>query len=171
MEDYKNVVTGVVGSANADLDTHARLELESELRIDRLLAERPGALTYLAHETDRKRPVVLRVRDRKTLEANLAKTKHPFYRALLDYRAIKKVLSTYVEGTERRLDADDRLHPHFTFKPSTQRLSCTAPNIQNVVADREKVDGKPGLASGYRTCVVARAEEPEPTQEYLQRWQ
>jgi hypothetical protein len=108
--------------------------------------------------------------DRKTLEANLAKTKHPFYRALLDYRAIKKVLSTYVEGTERRLDADDRLHPHFTFKPSTQRLSCTAPNIQNVVADRETVSGKPGLASGYRTCIVARETEPEPTEEYLRRW-
>jgi len=105
--------------------------------------------------------------DKKTLEANLAKTKHPFYRALLDYRAIKKVLSTYVLGTLARLDADDRLHPHFTFKPSTQRLSATAPNIQNVVADR---GGKEGLASGFRDCIVARESEPEATEEYLRRW-
>ena len=105
--------------------------------------------------------------DKKTLEANFAKTKDPFYRSLLDYRAIKKVLSTYVLGTLARLDEDDRLHPHFTFKPSTQRLSATAPNIQNVVADR---GGAEGLASGFRTCITARAVEPEPTEEYLKRW-
>jgi uracil-DNA glycosylase family 4 len=91
--------------------------------------------------------------DRQTLEANLARTKHPFYRTLLDYRAVKKVESTYVEGTLRRLDKDDRLHPRFTFKPSTQRLSAAAPNIQNVIADRD--NAKKGLADGFRRCVVA----------------
>lgn len=105
--------------------------------------------------------------DKKTLEANLAKTGHPFYKMLLDYRAIKKVLSTYVEGTLKRLDANDRLHPHFTFKPSTQRLSATAPNIQNVVADR---GGKEAMASGFRKCIVARESEPEATEEYVRRW-
>ncbi len=69
MEESRNVVSRVVGSANADLDSLARLDLGSEFRIDRVLAERPGALTYLAHETERKRPVVLRVRDKKALEA------------------------------------------------------------------------------------------------------
>lgn len=105
--------------------------------------------------------------DKKTLDANLGKTGHPFYRYLLDYRAVKKVLSTYVEGTLRRLDDDDRLHPRFTFKPSTQRLSAVAPNIQNVRADR---DGKDGLASGFRKCIVARESEPEATEEFKQRW-
>lgn len=105
--------------------------------------------------------------DKKTLEANWSKTQDPFYRALLDYRAIKKVLSTYVEGTLKRLDEDDRLHPHFTFKPSTQRLSATAPNIQNVVADR---GGKEAMASGFRNCIVAREDEPEATEEFKQRW-
>lgn len=90
--------------------------------------------------------------DRKTLEANEKRTRDPFYRVLLDWRAVKKVHATYVEGTLRRLDSDNRLHPHFTFKPSTQRLSCTAPNIQNVVADRD--ESRKGLASGYRNCVV-----------------
>ena len=108
--------------------------------------------------------------DRQTLERNLASTGHPFYRTLLDWRAVKKVESTYVEGTLRRLDKDDRLHPRFTFRPSTQRLSATAPNIQNVIADRDTPDGKPGLASGYRACIVARDTEPVPTDDYLARW-
>lgn len=105
--------------------------------------------------------------DKKTLEANWAKTQDPFYRALLDYRAIKKVLSTYVEGTLAKLDAEDRLHPHFKFRPSTQRLSAVAPNITNVVADR---GGKEGMASGFRNCIVAREAEPEPTDDFLRRW-
>jgi uracil-DNA glycosylase family 4 len=93
--------------------------------------------------------------DRKTLETNLAKTKDPFYKDLLAYRAIQKVRSTYVIGTEKRLDADDRLHPQHTFKPSTQRLSYVAPNIQNVVA---RDSGEESLAAGFRRCVVSATE-------------
>jgi uracil-DNA glycosylase family 4 len=90
--------------------------------------------------------------NRETLERLSRTTKDPFYQALLDYRAIGKVKGTYVEGTERRLDAEDRLHPVPTFKPSTMRLSYTNPNITNVVADK---GGAEGLAAGFRSCIVA----------------
>jgi serine/threonine-protein kinase len=69
MEASKSILGRMVGSTNADLDSNARLDLGAELRIERVLAERPGAITYLAHEIVRKRPVVVRVRDRKPLEA------------------------------------------------------------------------------------------------------
>ena len=90
--------------------------------------------------------------NRETLERLARTTRDPFYAALLDYRAIGKVKGTYVEGTERRLDAEDRLHPVPTFKPSTMRLSYTNPNITNVVADK---DEKRNLAAGFRKCIVA----------------
>jgi len=90
--------------------------------------------------------------NRETLERLSRTTGDPFYQALLDYRAIGKVKGTYVEGTERRLDADDRLHPVPTFKPSTMRLSYTNPNVTNVVADK---GGSAGLAAGFRKCIVA----------------
>jgi uracil-DNA glycosylase len=90
--------------------------------------------------------------NRETLERLARTTKDPFYRYLLDYRAIAKVKGTYVEGTERRLDVDDRLHPTPTFKPSTMRLSYTNPNITNVVADK---DEQRNLAAGFRRCIVA----------------
>jgi DNA polymerase len=72
--------------------------------------------------------------DNKVLE-KLAK-KDPFYKLILDYRAYGKVLGTYVEGTRSRLGNDGRLHPSFLHRPSTWRLSCVNPNLQNVV-DKE----------------------------------
>jgi uracil-DNA glycosylase len=90
--------------------------------------------------------------NRETLERLARTTQDPFYDALLDYRALGKVKGTYVEGTERRLDAEDRLHPVPTFKPSTMRLSYVNPNITNVVADK---GGAEGLAAGFRQCIVA----------------
>ena len=90
--------------------------------------------------------------NRETLERLARTTGDPFYQSLLDYRAIGKVKGTYVEGTERRLDVDDRLHPVPTFKPSTMRLSYVNPNITNVVADK---GGGAGLAAGFRKCIVA----------------
>lgn len=92
--------------------------------------------------------------DRETLLRLSRTTTDAFYRHLLDYRAVVKVKGTYVEGTERRLDSEDRLHPVPTFRPSTMRLSYVDPNITNVVADK---GGAEGLAAGFRRCVVAVA--------------
>jgi uracil-DNA glycosylase family 4 len=96
--------------------------------------------------------------DRETLLRLARTTQDPFYAALLDYRAVVKVKGTYVEGTERRLDEHDRLHPVPTFRPSTMRLSYVDPNITNVVADK---GGQEGLAAGFRRCVVADQVVPE----------
>lgn len=105
--------------------------------------------------------------DRETLSRLLAKTKGTpqgeFFAAKLDYGAVVKVRSTYVVGTEKRLDEHDRLHGEVTFKPSTMRTSMVAPNIQNVVADKQ---GKESLAAGFRRCVVARGQQVEEGSEY-----
>jgi hypothetical protein len=94
--------------------------------------------------------------DRETLLRLSRTTEDPFYSHILDYRAVVKVKGTYVEGTERRLDADDRLHPVPTFRPSMMRLSYVDPNITNVVADKGAGEGGRGsLAAGFRRCIVA----------------
>jgi uracil-DNA glycosylase family 4 len=103
--------------------------------------------------------------DKKTLEALAKSSKDPFFRHLLDHRAVGKVLGTYVDGSYRRLryqEIEDgqylrteysvqRLHPKFLHKPSTLRLSCVDPNLQNVVSDR---DGSDSLAAGFRSALV-----------------
>lgn len=88
----------------------------------------------------------------ETLRKLSKSTGDPLYKYILDYRAIGKVLGTYVTGVEKRLDAAGRVHSTFTHKPSTQRLSSVNPNVQNVITDR---GGPKSLASGFRKCVVA----------------
>lgn len=90
--------------------------------------------------------------NKKVLEA-LAK-KDPFYQDILNHRAISKVKSTYVEGVESKLDAASRCHPKFLHKPSTLRLSCKEPNLQNVVQDREQ-EGEAPIAAGFRNTIVS----------------
>jgi len=112
-------------------------------------------LAYLKakkHSPGRAKKTYKDTTNRETLERLEKKTKDPFYRHLLDYRAVAKVKGTYVEGIERRLDDQRRVHPHFSFKPSTMRLSSIDPNWQNVVIDKE---GGKSLAAGFRRCVVA----------------
>lgn len=97
--------------------------------------------------------------DRDTLQRLARETGDPLYTAVLNYRAVAKVRGTYVEGTFKRLDTQDRIHSQFTFKPSTMRLSAINPNITNVVADK---GGSESLAAGFRDCVVARGREEAP---------
>ena len=96
--------------------------------------------------------------DRETLIRLAKSTGDPFYQTNLDYRAVKKVDSTYAVPTMRRVDTEiaegreGRLHPIPTFRPSMGRLSYVSPNITNVVADK---DNRKNLAGGFRRCVVA----------------
>ena len=83
--------------------------------------------------------------------------------SILNFKAVTKVRGTYVLGIERRLDAGDRVHGEFTFKPKTMRLSGVNPNLTNVVADK---GGSESLAAGFRYCVVARGREVEEGSEY-----
>jgi hypothetical protein len=108
--------------------------------------------------------------NKKALEA--LKAQHaddPFFQLQMDWKAVQKVDSTYAVGTLARLDADDRVHPELTCKPSTMRDSCTNPNLQNVVADKA---GPDGLASGFRRCIEARDAVPAViTPEEFAGWQ
>jgi hypothetical protein len=110
-------------------------------------------IKYRKHQPGRAKKSQADSTNKETLK-KLTRTGDPFYAFLLDYRAVVKVKGTYVDGTERRLDAQDRIHPEPTFRPSTGRLSYANPNITNVVADK---GGKDTLAAGFRKCVVAVA--------------
>ncbi len=55
------------------------------------------------HQPGRDRRSGKETTNKKTLEALSKSTTDPIYGLVLDYRAVKKVLSTYVEGAERRM--------------------------------------------------------------------
>jgi uracil-DNA glycosylase family 4 len=90
--------------------------------------------------------------DKEALQKLYKSTKDPFYKELLEYRAIDKVLGTYVEGVLKRLDINDRVHASFLHKPSTGRLSCSNPNLQNIIS---RDAGDEPLAAGFRKAIIA----------------
>ncbi len=59
---------------------------------------------------------------------------HPIINKILDYRGLKKLLTTYAEALPAFIDpATDKIHTHFNqSEAATGRLSSLNPNLQNI---------------------------------------
>lgn len=65
--------------------------------------------------------------------------KHPVIAKILEYRAYRKLLSTYILALPELADSNDRVHTSFNQAvAATGRLSSTNPNIQNIPIRTEK---------------------------------
>ena len=65
--------------------------------------------------------------------AELTEEKRMVGKKLLEYRAYKKLLSTYIEPIPKLVDKEDRIHTTFNQNgTSTGRLSSANPNLQNI---------------------------------------
>lgn len=63
----------------------------------------------------------------------LEKLEHPIVAALLRYRELEKLRSTYVDGYLPLVGADGRIHTRFNqMAATTGRLSSDRPNLQNI---------------------------------------
>lgn len=61
------------------------------------------------------------------------KSKHPIIPAIMDYRMLTKLNSTYAEGLMKEIGEDGRIHTTFqNLVTATGRLSSTNPNLQNI---------------------------------------
>lgn len=61
------------------------------------------------------------------------KSKHPIIPAIMDYRMLTKLKSTYADGLLKVIGADGRIHTTFqNLVTATGRLSSTEPNLQNI---------------------------------------
>ena len=61
------------------------------------------------------------------------KGKHPIIPAIMDYRMLTKLKSTYADGLLKEIRADGRIHTTFqNLVTATGRLSSTEPNLQNI---------------------------------------
>ena len=59
--------------------------------------------------------------------------KHEIIDAILEYRKVAKLKSTYVDGLLKVVGRDGRIHSHFNQTDTrTGRLSSTEPNLQNI---------------------------------------
>ncbi len=78
---------------------------------------------------------------RSTKESELEKLKdeHPIVEAVLEYRGLAKLLSTYIETIPPLLDKENRLHAQFLqYGAATGRMACANPNLQNIPIRTER---------------------------------
>ncbi|MFZ3043952.1 MAG: DNA polymerase [Minisyncoccia bacterium] len=78
---------------------------------------------------------------RSTRESELEKIRdlHPIIGAILDYRELKKLLSTYIDNLPPMLDAEHRLHAEFLQTGTTTgRMASQNPNLQNIPLHSER---------------------------------
>lgn len=63
---------------------------------------------------------------------------HPIAQKLLEYRALTKLMSTYVNGIKKLISPDGRVHSSFNqTQTKTGRISSTQPNMQNIPVTTE----------------------------------
>ncbi len=75
--------------------------------------------------------------------------KHPIIGAVLEYRELTKLKSTYADGLIKVISSDGRIHTNFKMTvTATGRLSSTEPNLQNIPVRKE-------LGSEIRKMFVA----------------
>lgn len=66
------------------------------------------------------------------------KNDHPIVPAILEYRTLAKLKSTYIDGLIPLINADGKIHAHFQQTvTATGRISCTEPNLQNIPIRQE----------------------------------
>lgn len=81
------------------------------------------------------------------------KDKHPIVPAVLEYRTLTKLKSTYVDGMLPLIGNDGKIHAHFNQTVTTTgRISCTEPNLQNIPIRQE-------LGRKLRQAFVPDSEE------------
>lgn len=100
-----------------------------------------------------KLPVVKKTKSGYSTNADVLeelKDKHPVVQAVMDYRMLTKLKSTYADGLQKEIAADGRIHTTFqNTVTATGRLSSTEPNLQNIPVRTE-------LGSEIRKMFVPR---------------
>lgn len=98
----------------------------------------------------------------------LKNVQHPVAKSILDYRAYKKLISTYGEVILKKINrTTGRLH--FTLHQlgaDTGRLSSANPNIQNIPNDKDDPDAE--VAISFRDCFQASEGNVILTADYSQ---
>ena len=70
---------------------------------------------------------------------NELKEKHPIVEKILEYRGLKKLLSTYIDSFPQMIDRNGKLHTTFNQAlTATGRLSSSNPNLQNIPIRTER---------------------------------
>jgi DNA polymerase-1 len=90
---------------------------------------------------------------------NALKEKHTIPSQLVKHRGLSKLLNTYIESVEEKLDDDNKLHASWNI-PGTEsgRLSSSNPNLQNIPKDDKRIKNMYTVEAGN---VLVEADEAQ----------
>lgn len=95
---------------------------------------------------DRKKP-------RGTGEEIVETFNNPFCKALLECRASKKLLSTYIDALPNQVESDNRIHCQYNqYGADTGRFSSSEPNLQNIPSHNTEIRKMFKAKDGY--CLI-----------------
>ena len=87
---------------------------------------------------------------RGTGEAILQKIDNPIAKAILDYREMSKLVSTYIDKLPECVRADGRIHCSFNqYGADTGRMSSSDPNLQNIPSHNKDIRKMFVASDGY----------------------
>lgn len=93
---------------------------------------------------DKKKP-------RGTGEDILKSFEHPIVAAILEYRSMSKLISTYIDAIPSHIAlADNKLHANFNqYGAKTGRFSSSDPNLQNIPSQKTKLSDGTVIDAGH----------------------
>lgn len=144
--------------------------VEEEVTIDEYYKEiiwKPSTVQLIAYQAALKQNVIRNRDGRATFDEDAIDKlmrkypKDPLYPLLLEHRKVQKLRGTYIGVTQPdgrvngglRVGRDGLIHPEFTHNPSTLRMACQNPNMQNLPRSSKKEED---LENIVRNLVVAR---------------
>jgi DNA polymerase I-like protein with 3'-5' exonuclease and polymerase domains len=98
---------------------------------------------------------------RGTGEEILKSFKHPVVTAILEYRAMSKLLTTYIEAIPEHISKrTGKLHANFNqYGAKTGRFSSSNPNLQNIPSKKKKLSDGTVIDAGHDIRQMFIAEE------------
>ena len=127
LAEFGQMLSGRIGEVQAEIYTLAgedTFNINSTQQLGKILFDKLGL------------PPVKKTKTGYSTNAEVLEKlrgQHPIIEAILEYRQLTKLNSTYVEGLGKVIGPDGRIHTSFqNTVTATGRLSSTEPNLQNI---------------------------------------
>jgi DNA polymerase-1 len=130
-EKYRSELTTIEGRIYADAGREFNISSPKQL----------GEILFdeLKLTPDRQKKTAGGQRSTRESELEKIKDQHPIVGNIVEYRELKKLLSTYIENLPPMLDAQHRLHAEFLQTGTTTgRVASQNPNLQNIPLHSER---------------------------------
>lgn len=131
LEDAKNNCLNELNKYKVEIESYKRTHINHKLD-DPINISSPSQLATFFYDI-LKTPVIDKKKPKGTGSEILEKINTPICAAILKYREIYKLISTYIDAIPEQAKKDGRIHCSFNqYGTETGRFSSSEPNLQNI---------------------------------------